>query len=66
VLRFARLTSYLRGREPDDEIGYSILVYRLTDADLAEALDGPPRELLPMPEADIEEIRRGTRASEPE
>ena len=40
--RFARLAAYLRRREPDDSIGYSILVYQLTDADVARALDGPP------------------------
>jgi hypothetical protein len=39
--RFARLTAFLRQREPDDTINYSILVYHLTDADLARALDGP-------------------------
>ena len=42
--RFARLAAYLRQREPDDSIGYSILVYRLTDADVSRALDGPPPE----------------------
>ncbi len=45
MYRFARLTAYLRKREPDDNINYSILVYKLTDADLAHALDGPPPEL---------------------
>jgi hypothetical protein len=44
-LRFARLAAYLRRREPDDQIGHSILVYRLTDADLDRALHGPPPEL---------------------
>ena len=39
--RFARLTAYLRSREPDDTINYSILVYRLTEEDIARALDGP-------------------------
>ena len=47
--RFARLCSYLRQREPDDEVGYSILIYRLSDADIAQALDGPPLELLEKP-----------------
>lgn len=42
--RFARLAAYLRRREPDDSVGYSILVYRLTDADVSRALDGPPPE----------------------
>jgi Dolichyl-phosphate-mannose-protein mannosyltransferase len=45
VLRFARLTAFLRAREPDDAINYSILVYRLSDADLARALHGPPPAL---------------------
>lgn len=43
--RFARLTAYLRQREPDDEIGHSILVYKLGAADVARAIDGPPPEL---------------------
>ncbi|HEX2855187.1 MAG TPA: glycosyltransferase family 39 protein [Opitutaceae bacterium] len=43
--RFARLTAYLRQREPDGQIGFSILVYQLTDADLERALHGPPPEL---------------------
>ena len=59
TLRFTRLASFLRAREPDDEIGYSILVYRLSDEDVARALDGPPTEMLEMPEADAEELRRG-------
>jgi 4-amino-4-deoxy-L-arabinose transferase-like glycosyltransferase len=42
MLRFARLTAYLRQREPDDHVGYSILIYRLRDEDLAEALEGDP------------------------
>ncbi len=47
AFRFARLTAYLRQRQPDDEINYSILVYRLSEAELASALDGPPAELKP-------------------
>ena len=43
--RFARLASYLRQREPDDEINYSILIYHLTAADLQRALGEPPVEL---------------------
>jgi 4-amino-4-deoxy-L-arabinose transferase-like glycosyltransferase len=46
-LRFARLAAYLRRREPDDDIGHSILIYRLTEAQVREALYGPPAELLP-------------------
>ena len=53
--RFARLTAYLRQREPDDNINYSILVYHLTDADLARALDGPPPELGPDITKDLQE-----------
>jgi len=46
-LRFARLCAFLRRREPDDNVGYSILIYRLSDQDVREALYGPPAELLP-------------------
>ncbi len=58
-LRCARLMCYLRHREPDDEIGYSILIYRLTDAEVQQALEGPPLELAKEPwldraEADLQ------------
>ncbi|MCK4849980.1 MAG: glycosyltransferase family 39 protein [Phycisphaerae bacterium] len=43
--RFARLAAFLRQREPDDSVGYSILIYRLTDQDINQALFGPPVEL---------------------
>src|SRR5438094_241796 len=46
-LRFSRLCAFLRRREPDDNVGYSILIYRLSDQDVREALYGPPAELLP-------------------
>jgi hypothetical protein len=49
-LRLARLSAYLRRRAPDDHIGYSILIFRLDDRDVQEALTGPPAELLPRPE----------------
>lgn len=42
--RFARLTAWLRQREPDELINGSVLVYRLRDEDLARALDGPRPE----------------------
>lgn len=48
--RFARLTAYLRRREPDDNVNFSILVYKLTDADMARALDGPLSGLSPVPD----------------
>ncbi len=37
-LRFGKLCDYLRRREPDAQIGYSILIYRLGADDLREAL----------------------------
>jgi hypothetical protein len=48
-LRFARLMAYLRRREPDDQVGWSILVYRLSDAEVRDALEGAPAELVPQP-----------------
>ena len=48
-LRFARLMAYLRHREPDDQVGWSILIHRLSDAEVQAALDGPPAELVPQP-----------------
>jgi hypothetical protein len=44
-LQFSRLTRYLLQREPDDQVGYSILIYRLSDAQVREALEGPLPEL---------------------
>jgi len=41
-LAFNRLAAFLRKREPDDNIGFSILVYHLSPDDIARALDGPP------------------------
>lgn len=40
-LRFARLAAYLRTREPVADIGHSILIYRLTDDEVAGALATP-------------------------
>lgn len=37
--RFARLCHYLRARKPIATIGYSILIYRLTESDLRAALE---------------------------
>lgn len=45
-LRFARLCAWLRRRESDDHVGYSLLVYRLSDEQVREALEGPPAELV--------------------
>ncbi len=46
-LRFGRLCAYLRQRSPDTMVGYSILVYCLTDQQVQDALSGPPAELAP-------------------
>ena len=40
-LRMARLCAYLRKREPDDSVGYSILIYYLNEDDLDRALNQP-------------------------
>ncbi len=40
-LRSARLFAFLRRREPDARIGFSINVYRLSDADVERALNTP-------------------------
>ena len=39
LLRFAKLAKYLATRKPDDNIGYSILIFKLTDAEVANALN---------------------------
>ena len=44
-LRFSRLCAYLRGREPEERIGYGIMVYQLSATELDKALNGPPAEL---------------------
>ena len=40
-LRMGRLAAFLRRRQPDAMIGYSILIYRLSDAEVVQALSGP-------------------------
>lgn len=44
-LRFARLCHYLRARRPDAMPGYSILVYRLSQAEIDAAIEGDIRTL---------------------
>lgn len=44
-LRFARVLAALREREPDDDVGHSILIYDLDAAKLGAALTGPLRIL---------------------
>lgn len=39
LLRFARLCHYLRARRPEAMIGYSILLYRLSPAEIDDALN---------------------------
>jgi hypothetical protein len=41
-LRFLRLCVQLQKRDPDDSVGYSILIYRLTDDAVKKALDVSP------------------------
>jgi hypothetical protein len=45
-LRFARLCAALRNREPIAKVGYSILVYSLSNRDVDLALYGSPAELV--------------------
>ena len=40
ALQFGRLCHFLQFREPDDNVGYSILIYRLTDEEVSLALNG--------------------------
>jgi hypothetical protein len=40
-MRMGRLTAWLRQRRPDATVGYSILIYRLSDADVQQAVGGP-------------------------
>jgi hypothetical protein len=40
-LRFHRLCALLRAREPDDNVGYSILIYRLGEGDIEKVMRGP-------------------------
>lgn len=45
LLRFARLCHYLRARQPEAQPGYSMLVYRLDQAEIDDALNGDLRQL---------------------
>ncbi len=38
LLRFEKLANFLKERKPVEEIGYSILIYRITDEDVEKAL----------------------------
>jgi hypothetical protein len=49
-LRLGRLCAWLRHhRPPDAMIGYAMLIWRLSAAELREALEGPPAELAEAP-----------------
>ena len=48
-LRFARLCAFLRLKPPLASVGNSIFVWRLSEADLHEALHEAPVELVPSP-----------------
>ncbi len=39
--RLARVCAHLRRREPDDHVGYSILIYRVSHSDAAAFVSGP-------------------------
>jgi hypothetical protein len=43
--KYLRLLAYLRHRPPEDNVGYSILIFRLTADEIDQALNGPPAEL---------------------
>lgn len=45
ILQSGRLRAFLRHREPDANVGGSILIFRLSAGDLDAALRGPPAEL---------------------
>jgi tetratricopeptide (TPR) repeat protein len=45
LLQAGRLRAFLRHRPPDATVGGSILIFRLSAADLQRALAGPPAEL---------------------
>jgi hypothetical protein len=46
AFRFGRLLAYLRNREPDAMIGYSILIFDLTPRDIYSAVLGPAEPLM--------------------
>ncbi len=55
-LRFGRLCALLRQREPNDEVGHSILIYRVSKEELEKAIFGPPPELHPDTPKSIGEL----------
>lgn len=59
--RFARLCAFLRQREPDDQVGYSVLIYRLDDQDVRRAIDGEAAELIADRPASLRWLAERTR-----
>ncbi|MEI6106766.1 MAG: glycosyltransferase family 39 protein [Opitutae bacterium] len=55
ALRFARLCHYLRARQPEAMIGYSILIYRLSDEEVEAVLHRRYSDLLGA----MEKVRAG-------
>jgi dolichyl-phosphate-mannose-protein mannosyltransferase len=47
--KYLRLLAYLRHRPPDANVGYSILIFRLTDDEIDQALNRAPAELDDQP-----------------
>jgi hypothetical protein len=47
--KYLRLMAYLRGRQPDANVGYSILIFRVSAEEVERALNGPPAELEERP-----------------
>jgi hypothetical protein len=48
-LQLGKLTAYLREREPDHQVGYSILIYHLSDEEVATSLNRPLEATKPNP-----------------
>jgi len=61
ALRVNRLLALLRVRSPDAHVGRSILIYRLSAADLATATTGRPVQLDPVSWPEREDARRAGR-----
>ncbi|HKB89056.1 MAG TPA: glycosyltransferase family 39 protein [Opitutaceae bacterium] len=51
ALRFGRICTWLRNkREPDDNVGYSIFIWKLDTPALQDAIFGPPAEMVEVRE----------------
>ena len=63
-LRFGRLCAWLRatGRAPDAQVGHTILIWKISEADLQEALWGKPLELYESPASSVEDGLGKTKA----